>query len=113
MWQVVFHPRAMPDLAELPPRERVAILNDVEKRRMLGPALPFPHQSNVRGSEDLRELHPRAGRSAWRGLYRRIGNAFVIAAVGPEAETSPRAFARAVQEAVTRLKEIEPEGGTT
>src|SRR5215475_7578656 len=38
----------------------------------LGPILPFPHQSAVRGS-NLRELRPRSGRSAWRALYRHVG----------------------------------------
>jgi len=56
----------------------------VDKLVALGPTLPFPHQSSVQGVADLRELRPRAGRSRWRAFYRRIGDVFVVAAVGPE-----------------------------
>jgi hypothetical protein len=86
------------------------MLNAVEKLVALGPLLPFPHQSDVRGVEDLRELRPRAGRSVWRSLYRRIGSVFVIGAVGPEAKSDKRGFDRAAMEAVVRLRTIEPEG---
>jgi hypothetical protein len=41
------------------------------------------------------------------GLYRRIGEVFVIAAVGPEAESNPRAFKRALTDAARRLQEVE------
>ena len=44
--------------------------------------------------------------SPWRAFYRRIGDVFVIAAVGAEAD--PRGFARAVTNALTRLQEMEP-----
>jgi len=113
VWQVVFHPDAEIELDRLPPRERAAILHAVEKLVALGPTLPFPHQSDVRGAEDLRELRPRAGRSPWRGFYRRIGDVFVIGAVGPEAEVDKRGFERAVTVAATRLNSIEPEGETS
>lgn len=75
----------------------------VDKLEAFGPRLPFPHQSDVRGSVDLRELRPRAGRSPWRALYRRTGDVFVIAAIGPEAQANPQGFRRAVRAAVTRL----------
>lgn len=88
------------------------MLNAVEKLRAAGPTLPFPHQSGVQGVEKLRALRPRAGRSAWRGFYRRIGKVFVIAAVGPEAESDRRAFDRATADAVTRLADVQPEGDT-
>ena len=91
-------------------RERSAMLNAVAKLTALGPTLPFPHQSDVRGAESLRELRPRGGRSPWRGFYRRIGDVFVIAAVGPEADTDPRGFDRATVTAVTRLSDIQWEG---
>jgi hypothetical protein len=110
MWQVVFHPAAETELGRLPPRERVAMLNAVDKLQAAGPVLPFPHQSGVQGVEKLRELRPRAGRSAWRAFYRRIGDAFVIAAVGPEAETDQRGFDRATADAVTRLEDVQVGG---
>lgn len=86
------------------------MLNAVDKLIALGSALPFPHQSDVRGAEDLRELLPRAVRSAWRAFYRRVGDVFVIGGVGPEAEADKRGFDRATTQAVTRLDAIEPEG---
>ncbi len=47
----------------LPVKERVAVMHAVEKLAAVGPALPFPHQSNVKGAERLRELRARSGRS--------------------------------------------------
>lgn len=83
------------------------MLNAVEKLKVFGPALPFPHCSAIQGAERLRELRPRAGRSAWRGFYRRLGDVLVIAAIGPEAETDKRGFDRAVAAATMRLAELE------
>ena len=37
----------------------------------------------------------------------RLGEAFVIAAIGPEANVDPRGFKRALRAATTRLDEIE------
>lgn len=77
-----------------------------EKLEALGIRLPFPHQSDVRGAEGIRELRPRGGRSRWRAFYRRIGDAMVIGAVGPEAEVDRRGFRRAVRLAVRARPEI-------
>lgn len=77
----------------------------VDKLEAFGPALslPFPHQSDVRDAPGLRELRPRAGRSACRALYTRVGDEFVIAAIGPEAKVDLRGFRRAVRDALARL----------
>lgn len=83
------------------------MLHAIEKLASLGPALPFPHQSNVQATDGLRELRPRAGRSPWRGFYGQVGKTFVIVAVGPEAKVDPRGFKRAVRAAVSRMVEIE------
>lgn len=91
---------------QLPPRELVALSNAVENLKAMGPNLPAPHQSNVEGAESLRELRPRAGRSPWRGFYRRIGDVFVIAAVGPEAQENRRWFAQTVVAAQQQLDEV-------
>jgi hypothetical protein len=105
---VLYHPEAEAELSELPRNERVAIASAVEKLEIFGPNLPFPHQSNVAGAEDLRELRPRAGRSPWRPLYRRVAtDAFVIGAIAPEAEENRRRYRRAVRQAEERLEEIE------
>jgi hypothetical protein len=72
----------------------------------LGDTLPFPHQSAVRGAEGLRELRPRAGRSPVRGLYQRIGDAFVLLAIGPEAEVDRQGFDQAVRVAKERLNDL-------
>jgi hypothetical protein len=61
----------------------------------------------VQGADRLRELRLRAGRSAWRALYRRVGDVFVIAAIGPEAQADKRGFGRAVTAAQARLALIE------
>lgn len=77
--------------------------NAVEKLRAMGVALPFPHQSDVVVAKQLRELRPRAGRSPWRALYRRIGDVFVVGAIAPEASVDRQGFNRAIRAAETRL----------
>jgi hypothetical protein len=107
VWAVVFHPAAEQELAALPATDRVAVLHAAEKLAALGPSLPHPHQSDVRGADGLRELRPRAGRSRFRPLYGRVGDAFVILAVGPEALVDRRGFDRTVRAATRRLAEVE------
>jgi hypothetical protein len=105
--EVLFHPEAEAELASLPEQERAAMDHAVEKLDALGMRLPFPHQSDVRGAQNLRELRPRSGRSPWRAFYRRIGAVLVIAAVGPEAAVDRRGFDRAVRRAERRLDALE------
>jgi hypothetical protein len=104
---VVFHPAVLKELDEFDAPDRAAILHATEKLAALGPLLPPPHQSDVRGGRGLRELRPRAGRSRMRPLYGRAGDTFVILAVGPEALVDRRGFERAVRVAVRRLAEVE------
>jgi hypothetical protein len=55
----------------------------VAKLEAFGDQLGAPHSSQVKGSHaGIRELRPRAGRSPWRVLYRRLAEAMVILAVG-------------------------------
>ncbi len=84
-WPVRYHPKARAEADAVPVQERKAIDNAVDKLASRGPMLPFPHSSKVMGDPggSLRELRPRAGRSAWRCIYERIGDVFVIGAVGP------------------------------
>lgn len=105
---VRFHPDAERERAALEPAERVAVTNVIEKLRAIGLGLAYPHSSSVRGSK-IRELRPRAGRSRTRVFYGRVGDALVIAAVGPEAKVDPQGFDRAVQAAQKRLAQIVPE----
>ena len=105
--KVSFNPDAEAELQALPTKERVGILNAYEKLKAEGDQLPFPHSSQVRGADRLRELRPRSGRSKWRAFYRRIGTTFVIAAVGPEASDDPVGFRRAVANAEQRLERLE------
>jgi len=107
MWPVVFHPAAEKELGALPAPDRVAVLHAVEKLAALGPLLPHPHQSDVRGGQGLRELRPRVGRSRMRPLYGRVGDTFVVVAIGPEALVDRRGFDRAVRAAAQRLAEVE------
>ncbi len=107
MWVVVYLPDAERERDVLPGKERHALYNAVAKLEALGSALGYPHTSAVQGAPSLRELRPRAGRSPWRGLYWPVGDRFVIAAVGPEAQHDPRGFTRARKAAAKRLSELE------
>jgi hypothetical protein len=109
-WEVRYHPKAQAEADAVPNRESKAIDNAVDKLASLGPNLPFPHSSKVMGDPggSLRELRPRAGRSPWRCIYQRIGDVFVIGAVGPEAQKDKVGFERGVAVAKVRLAEVEP-----
>jgi hypothetical protein len=108
-WPVRYHPEARAEANALPAQEQKAIDGAVDKLASLGPLLPFPHSSKVMGDRggSLRELRPRAGRSAWRCIYERIGDVFVIGAVGPEAQKDKAGFDSAVGAAKARLAEID------
>lgn len=98
---------AQNEVDSLPARERVAVQHVADKLAAMGERLPSPHQSAVKGVENLRELRPRGGDSPWRAFYRRTGaTTFVIAAIGPEADVDPRGFRKAVRAAVDRLAAI-------
>jgi hypothetical protein len=60
---VEWHSHAVEELMRLPKDEQAALGHAVEKLTTLGPHLPYPHQSAVKGHRDLRELRPRGGRS--------------------------------------------------
>ncbi|MGH3854918.1 MAG: type II toxin-antitoxin system RelE/ParE family toxin [Pseudonocardiaceae bacterium] len=107
MWVVVYLPDAERERDKLPAGDRHALYNAVAKLQAIGPALGYPHSSAVQGAYQLRELRPRAGRSPWRGLYRQVGDRFVIAAVAPEAQHDRKGFARACGAATQRLSELE------
>jgi hypothetical protein len=108
---VAWHPDADRERdASWPADERVAMINAVQKLEVDGPRLGHPHSSAVQGEagQGLRELRPRAGRSRWRPLYRRVSpSTFVILAVAPEAQIDSRGFGAAVQRAVARLGQLE------
>jgi len=96
--------------ASWPAREQVAMRHAVEKLEAAGPRLGHPHSSAVQGEtgQGLRELRPRAGRSRWRPIYRRVSpSTFVIFAVGPEAQIDKRGFDAAIGRAVARSENLE------
>lgn len=105
---VRIHPDADEEMNALPVEERAALRHAIEKLEAMGLALAFPHTSNVQTARSLRELRPRAGASAWRGFYRRIGDDFVVGAIGPDANSDPHGFAKAVVVAEERLDAITP-----
>ena len=107
MRTVAHLPEAAQERATLPKAERAALITADAKLSAYGLQLGYPHTSAVRGADRLRELRPRAGRSAWRALYRQVGEVFVVAAVGPEAQSDPRGFDRAVRRALQRLADLE------
>jgi hypothetical protein len=106
VWTVAYLPEAEEERAALPKAERAAMINADAKLSAYGPRLGYPHTSAVRGAVGLRELRPRACRSPYRGLYRQVGDVFVVAAVGPEAQSDPRGFDRAVRHAIARLATV-------
>jgi hypothetical protein len=108
-WLVVYHPEAAAELQDLPASERVAIGHAVEKLESAGPRLGHPHSSSVRTAVSLRELRPRGGRSPWRAFYSRVGSAFVIGAIGPEADVDAKRFRKAVNAAERRIDEVKEE----
>ena len=100
--------RALSELRRLPAAERAAVMNAAAKLEAFGDQLGWPHTSQVRGSRaGIRELRPRAGRSSWRVMYRRVARGMVMLAVGPEAEHDQRGFDRAVRRAEERLEEVD------
>jgi len=107
VWAVVYLAEAEQERAALPKAERAALINADAKLGAYGPQLGYPHTSAVRDADRLRELRSRAGRSAWRALYRQVGEGFVVAAVAPEAQSDPRGFDRAVRRALKRLAHLE------
>jgi hypothetical protein len=68
MWEVRYLPEAEQERDKLPGNEKAALRNAAEKLQHIGPALGYPHTSDVRGFPDLRELRPRQGRSPWRAF---------------------------------------------
>lgn len=108
---VRWHPGAASERdASWPPEERVAMEHAVEKLKAVGPRLRHPRSSAVQGAagKGLRELRPRAGRSRWRPLYRRVTpDTFVILAVGPEAQIDSSSFGSAVAQAVDRFGDLD------
>ena len=103
--------KAKAEMLALPAHEQEALGHAADKLGLLGERLGFPHTSAVKGARPpLRELRPRGGRSRWRGFYQRMGDAMVLASVGPEAEVDPRGFARAVRLALERLADEEERG---
>lgn len=105
--QILVHPEAEDELAALPEQEKAAMDHAIEKLEAMGVRLPFPHQSDVRGARNLRELRPRSGRSQWRAFYRRIGETMVIGGVGREAAVDRPGFDRALRVAERRLDALE------
>ena len=109
---MLWHPAADAERAAISDAsERNAIQHAREKLEALGPQLGAPHTSAIRGEEGsgMRELRPRAGRSRWRPIYRRVQpGTFVILAIAPEAQIDKRGFDQKVTNARRRFEELEP-----
>jgi hypothetical protein len=111
-WEVRFHPKALEERNAVRKESEDdfdAIMAVIEKLKVHGSALKFPHQSGVQGKagDGLRELRPTQGRTLRRPLYRRFEHTFVILAVGPEARVDQSRFNSAVADAQARRKAIE------
>ncbi|SDZ14781.1 hypothetical protein SAMN05421684_3025 [Asanoa ishikariensis] len=107
-WTVYVHPDAEDELLRLPAKEERSMLLAIDKLKAMGRALPHPHRSDVRGTDEpLRELRPRRGASPWRAFYRDYDAHSVVGSIGPEAAKDKRGFDQAVDAAVKRLATIE------
>ncbi len=110
-YQVLWHSIAHIELFSIPDvAERVAIGHAQEKLEAIGWRLGSPHSSAIKGEQGfgLRELRPRAGRSRWRPLYRRVGvESFVVLVLAPEASLNARGFDKAIQDAKRRFRGLE------
>ena len=105
-----FFREALVELKDVSAREQTAISEALLKLESLGDQLGAPHSSSVKGVAGcMRELRPRRGASAWRVLYRRIGDEIVVGAIAPEAMKDRRGFNRAVEQALTRLEQYDTE----
>ena len=108
---MIWHPGADAERdSSWPAAEKVAMLHAAQKLEAAGPRLGHPHSSAVRGEfgKGFRELRPRAGRSRWRPIYRRVNlSTFVIFAVGPEVGIESRGYGAAVARAVERSGQLE------
>jgi len=108
---VLWHPKADAERDDSwPAGEKVAMLHAAQKLEAAGPRLGHPHSSAVQGDlgQGFRELRPRAGRSRWRPIYRRVTpSTFVVFAVGPETGINSRGYDAAVARAVERFGQLE------
>lgn len=87
---------AQEELRRLPSAERRAVMTAVAKLEAFGDQLGAPHSSQVKGSHaGIRELRPRAGRSPWRVLYRRLLAGAVPAAGSDDGDSGCRPGGRA------------------
>lgn len=107
MWVIAYLAEAELERAALPKAERAALINADAKLGAYGPLLGHPHTCAVRVPRRCASFAPGAGRSPYRALYRQVGEVFVVAAVGPEAQSGPRGFRRAVRRALERLAKVE------
>jgi hypothetical protein len=80
----------------------------IARLQEFGIALGFPRTSKVQGADDLRELRPRAGRSACGRSTDELATCSWWGSVGPEAQSNPQGFRAAVRDAERRLNEMEP-----
>lgn len=103
LWTVVVRVLAEEELEQIPEREQTAVWNAIAKLKARGPQLGYPNSSAIQGGDRIRELRPRGGNSRWRAFYRQVGDAFVVASIGPEAHVKARDFDKAVQAAQQRL----------
>lgn len=104
---MLVHPDGGAELSKLPVRELLAMDSAFDNCGLSGQLLGSPHTSAVKAADNIRELRPRQGRSPWRSFYRRIGQALVVGAIGPESSADPQGFDRAVRSAEQRLNDVE------
>jgi hypothetical protein len=96
IWLVEYIPEAVADLQAIQARkERIGVLNVVDKLVALGPNLVPPHMKSLKGEANLMELRPRQGNSPVRPLYARVETGFKILAVAASKDDFDSAVDRA------------------
>ena len=88
-------------------RSRCSTLRRSSRPRARGWATRTPAPFKETSARACASLRPRAGRSRWRPIYRRVSQStFVILAVAPEAAIDSRGFEDAVARAVARFVDL-------
>lgn len=106
--RVEFHHAARAEFNAIPSEnEKEAMREVIRKQEAQDGELGAPHARAIVGSRGLWELRPRAGRSRWRAMYRRVGHRMLVGAFGPEARIDRPGFDQAVRRAEARIAEYE------
>jgi len=104
MWTVSWHKDADLKLHKLPVPERVAMLHAVDKPKASGRGCPTHTKAASAVSKGAASYARAVAAAAGGRSTSANGDAFVIGAVGPEAQVDQRGFDKAARDALARLE---------